>query len=162
VSQLCDALAVAHDRGIVHRDLKPENVVLQQVNGQDLLKVLDFGLAKPVDADGTDDVSQTGEVVGTMGYISPEQLSGRAVDQRTDVFAVGVMAWEALCGVKPFHGSTVADLAIAMHEPPPTPPALVPKAVRSILTRAIAYDPGHRPATALALRQELVPALRHQ
>ncbi len=162
VSQLCDALTVAHDRGVVHRDLKPENVVLQQVNGQDLLKVLDFGLAKPVDADGTDDVSRTGEVVGTMGYISPEQLLGRAVDQRADVFAVGVMVWEALCGVRPFHGSTVADLAIAMHEPPPTPPALVPKAVRSILTRAIAYDPGHRPATALALRQELVPALRHQ
>jgi hypothetical protein len=160
VSQLCDALTVAHDRGIVHRDLKPENVILQQVDGEVVVKVLDFGLAKQIDDVGSDGVSRTGEVLGTMGYMSPEQLAGRAVDRRADVFAVGVMVWEALCGVRPFHGSTIADLAIAMLETSPTLPAQVPKAVRDVLRRAIAYDPSHRPATALTLRQELVPALR--
>ena len=144
----------------MHRDLKPENVILQQVDGQVRLKVLDFGLAKQIDEAAPDGVSQTGEVLGTMGYMSPEQLAGGAVDQRADVFAVGIMVWEALCGVRPFQGSTTAGLAIAMHDTLPQPPVQIPKPVREVLTRAIAYNPGGRPPTAVAIRQELVPALR--
>ena len=159
LSQLCDALIAAHARGIVHRDLKPENVIIQHDDGKVLLKVLDFGLAKQLDDSETDDLSASGAVLGTLGYMAPEQLSGRTVDHRADVFAVGVMAWESLCGAKPFDGITAADLAIAMHQDSPEPPAQIPAAVRAVLKRAIAYDPGLRPATALEIQHELVGAL---
>jgi GAF domain-containing protein/tRNA A-37 threonylcarbamoyl transferase component Bud32 len=159
VSQLCDALIAAHARGVVHRDLKPENVIIQQIDGETLLKVLDFGLAKQLDDGDTDGLSAAGAVLGTLGYMAPEQLAGRAVDHRADVFAVGVMAWEALCGEKPYNGISAADLAIAMHQTPPEPPSHLADGVRAILRRAIAYDAGRRPMTVLEMRQELVPAL---
>ena len=107
VEQLCDALIAAHANGVVHRDLKPENVIIIRRPEGSLLKVLDFGLAKQLDADGeTEGLSVAGAVMGTPGYMSPEQLAGRSVDHRADVFAVAVMVWEALSGEKPFDGST--------------------------------------------------------
>jgi tRNA A-37 threonylcarbamoyl transferase component Bud32 len=162
IEQLCDALSVAHGRGVVHRDLKPENVIIQNVNGMTIVKVLDFGLAKQISESDTDGVSLAGSVLGTLGYMSPQQLAGRPVDQRADVFAVGVMAWEALCGTKPFAGTSAADLAIAMHQPAHDPDGLIPADVRSILENAIAHDLNRRLPTVDDIKTALVPALMGQ
>ena len=160
VEQLCDALIAAHANGVVHRDLKPENVIIVRRPEGSLLKVLDFGLAKQFDADGeTEGLSLAGAVMGTPGYMSPEQLAGRSVDHRADVFAVAVMVWEALSGRKPFDGSTPADLALAMHLAPPAVPDEIPPAVGQVLRRALAHDPARRVATVTDLRRDLLAAL---
>ena len=101
LDQLCDALVAAHAKGVVHRDLKPENIIIQETGDRTLLKVLDFGIAKQTSGQGdTDGTSVSGLVIGTPGYMAPEQLAGKPVDLRADIFAVGVMAWEALCGAR--------------------------------------------------------------
>ena len=158
--QLCDALIAAHANGVVHRDLKPENVII--VNRPDgvLIKVLDFGLAKQVDSEGeTEGLSLAGAVMGTPGYMAPEQLAGRPVDHRTDVFAVAVMVWEALCGRKPFGGSSPADLAVAMHLAPPVVPEVIPPAVGQVLKRAMAHDATRRLASVADLKRDLLSVL---
>jgi len=109
---IASALAAAHDRGIVHRDLKPENV-MRTHDGR--IKILDFGLAR-LDADGTGDesafVTRAGVIVGTPAYMAPEQLTGKAVDARADVFAFGVLLYEYACGIHPFAaGSPIATMA---------------------------------------------------
>lgn len=122
---LADALAAAHDKGIVHRDLKPANVM---VTNQGEVKVLDFGLAK---IDGAAEQSATqmptematraGVVMGTMPYMSPDQLHGQALDHRTDIFSLGVMLYEMACGERPFQGMSSAALASAILRDTPRP-----------------------------------------
>lgn len=160
VEQLCDALIAAHANGVVHRDLKPENVIIVERPEGMLLKVLDFGLAKQLDGEGeTEGLSLAGAVMGTPGYMAPEQLAGRPVDNRADVFAVAVMVWEALSGRKPFDGSNAADLALAMHLAPPAVPEAIAPAVGVVLTRAMAHDPAKRVATIADLKRDLLAAL---
>jgi serine/threonine-protein kinase len=127
----------AHARGIVHRDLKPENVMIASDGA---VKVLDFGLAKlsdgadvPLDADariddGNDLASRGSRVVGTPGYMSPEQAAGAAVDARSDVFSLGVMLYEMLSGVRPFGGGTTREVSasLTMGGDPPNPPPQAP------------------------------------
>ncbi len=151
VRQIIDALEAAHDIGIVHRDLKPANIKLRH---DGTVKVLDFGLAKAIDsgADGsqisnsptlTARATQMGMIIGTASYMSPEQARGRAVDKRTDVWALGCVFFEMLTGTKTFHGEDVTDIisAVVKTEPdwtvlPPTTPAHI----RTILTRCLAKD----------------------
>ncbi len=159
VEQLCDALIAAHANGVVHRDLKPENVIILRRDQGALVKVLDFGLAKQLGGDGeTEGLSFAGAVMGTPGYMSPEQLAGRPIDHRADVFAVAVMVWEALSGRKPFEGSNAAELALAMHLGPPEVPEAIPQLVAQVLKRATAHDPTARPATVAELRRDLLSA----
>ena len=157
VEQLCDALIAAHANGVVHRDLKPENVIIVRRPDGVLIKVLDFGLAKQFDSEGeTEGLSLAGAVMGTPGYMAPEQLAGRPVDHRADVFAVAVMVWEALSGRKPFEGSSPAELALAMHLAPPSVPETIPPAVGHVLRRAMAHDAARRVASVTELKRDLL------
>ena len=136
-SQIAHGLAAAHDRGIVHRDLKPENLFLTR---DGVVKILDFGLAKLIHPEKGDAATTTltstkqGQVLGTIGYMSPEQVRGLNVDQRSDIFSFGAVLYEMLTGKRTFHAKTVADTmsAILKEEPaevsnvvPNLPPALV-------------------------------------
>jgi serine/threonine-protein kinase len=160
LGQLCDALVAAHAKGVVHRDLKPENIIIQETGDGPQLKVLDFGIAKQTSGQGdTDGTSVSGLVIGTPGYMAPEQLAGRPVDHRADIFAVGVMTWEALCGSRPFQGATAAELAIAMQRPPLAPPSAFSHPLREVLYGALAADPHRRTASALELKQLLKAAI---
>jgi tetratricopeptide (TPR) repeat protein len=139
---LTRALIKAHKVGIVHRDLKPDNVM---VNDELEVKVLDFGLAKPVaqalDRDERHDLAsvltEDGRVVGTPGYMAPEQAAGRAVDARTDIFAVGVVLYEMATGVRPFRGESAMDVIIATARDEPARPSSVATDLGSALDRVI-------------------------
>ncbi len=160
--QLTEAVAAAHARGITHRDLKPGNVMLSE-DGR--VKVLDFGLAKsgPESGSGrepsTDSLSTDGQVLGTLPYMSPEQLQGRPVDSRTDIFSLAAILYEMATGEAPFQGRTSADLiaAILRDQPPPVDdwvPSL-PRQLGRILRHGLQKDPERRFQTVLDLRNEL-------
>jgi hypothetical protein len=162
--QVLDGLAAAHDRGIVHRDLKPENVMICGDAAESaLVKILDFGLAKAkgLSAESTG-LTAPGTVMGTWAYMSPEQLGGRELDERSDLFSLGVMVVEALTGHHPFRSRTTAETDYAMLHL-----ALrlggEEEAIRSlegVLAKCLAYDPAGRFGSAGELRQALIPALR--
>ena len=157
--------AAAHAQDIVHRDLKPENVIGQRQDSRLVaVKILDFGLAKfrPGQAAVSGTVTADGVIMGTLGYMSPEQLLGGDVDQGTDIFAVGVMLAEALTGQKPFRGDTYSDHLRAVVQEVYHLPCSSPEhhAVDALLQRCLARSPKDRFASAEELRQELIPALR--
>jgi Tol biopolymer transport system component len=140
--QAADGLASAHDRGIIHRDVKPDNLF---ITNDGRLKILDFGIAKltaPDDAPretGAPTDTAAGSVVGTAGYMSPEQVRGEAIDARSDIFSVGTVLYEMLTGRAPFSRDTAADsmAAILKEEPADTLPADVPPALARIVTRCL-------------------------
>ena len=162
--QLLDGLAAAHTEGIVHRDLKPDNIVgATDRDGWLLVKILDFGLAKLTAADsdaGT--VTTEGRVMGTLGYMSPEQHMGAEVDHRSDLFTVGVMVAETLTGERPFGGRDYAELSRAVlhdgyHLPISTAKS---RALDDCLQRCLGKRPQERIGSAAELRDEIVPLLR--
>jgi GAF domain-containing protein len=162
--QLLDGLAAAHAQGVVHRDLKPENVVgASDRDGRLTVKILDFGLAKLGTADpDAGSVTAEGAVMGTLGYMSPEQLLGHDVDHRSDLFAVGVMLAEAITGERPFHGDDYTKLSRAvLHDSYQLPgSSAAARALDACLQRCLAKDPHDRIAAAAELRDEMVPLLR--
>ncbi len=124
VAQLARALDRAHERGIVHRDIKPGNIFLCDGGRNDVfVKLLDFGIAKGVDVPKIDSGTKTGAMIGSPFYMSPEQILGsKNIDHRSDLWSVGVVAYEALTGLKPFDAETMGGLAIRIHsEPLPNP-----------------------------------------
>ena len=164
--QLCDALHCAHERGVVHRDLKPDNVFVLRRHGRDhFVKLLDFGIAKLRDTDAGSHTA-AGMIVGTPEYMAPEQCDNRAIDARTDVYALGAMAYQLATGRIPFAGTSIAQLLIAhLKDPPPPPrevnPAIHP-ALEAAVLRALAKRPEDRFAdmeafgrALLAVREEL-------
>ena len=137
-TQVGQGLAEAHDAGIVHRDIKPANLLIATSG---VVKSLDFGLAKLA---GTDDVTQTGAALGTVAYMSPEQTRGEAVDQRTDIWSLGVVLYEMLAGTPPFQGKNLLSLADAIKGGQPDPltgPALP---LNGTLSRAMSKDVAQR------------------
>ncbi len=155
-------LAAAHKLGLVHRDIKPANLWLEAPNGR--VKVLDFGLAKPLDAES--EVTKSGAVVGTPAYMSPEQARGEKVDARTDLFSLGAVLYRLCTGKLPFNGPTTMSIlmALGMEEPPPVRdlnPA-VPESLAGLVHQLLAKRADARPQSAaevvqrlLAIRQEL-------
>jgi hypothetical protein len=164
-AQLLDGIAAAHAEGVVHRDLKPGNVIAQQAGSPALMvKILDFGLAKLDSADrlASETVTAPGAVMGTLGYMAPEQLLGGEVDHRADLFAVGVMLVEVLTGSRPFQGDSYGELSRSLlhdifHLPRSTPEAM---ALDAFLQRCLAKEARDRFGSAAQLRRELIPALR--
>ena len=165
VAQVCRALAAAHDRGVVHRDLKPGNIFLvQREDNPDFVKVLDFGIAKLVAADEApaEALTRTGEVVGTTPYMAPELAAGEPFDHRVDVYAVGVILFQLLCGRLPYRGKTPRQVLaeILQGEPPRlaemNPGLIVSPALEALLGKALHRDAGQRFADMAALHEALL------
>src|SRR2546428_11270443 len=111
--QVADALQAAHDLGIVHRDLKPDNIMISRGReGSDLVKVVDFGIAKAVGGDDSQKVTKTGLVVGTPEFMGPEQLSGDKLDGRSDLYSLALVLFKTLTGKLPFEATTVQETMI--------------------------------------------------
>jgi len=164
VAQVADAIGYAHQKGIIHRDLKPENVVLTKRDGEEIPKVLDFGIAKML-VGAASFVTQSGLIFGTARYISPEGAAGEKVDQRSDVYSLAVMAYELMAGRAPFEADEPVQLLVKhMHEVP-TPlrrwgPAMgVPTGVEDVVMRALSKNPDARHEDAAAFAKALRDAL---
>jgi serine/threonine protein kinase/Flp pilus assembly protein TadD len=155
--QIAEALAAAHEKGVIHRDLKPANI---KVSASGRVKLLDFGLARQsqeeqlrsIDETCDDALTQQGVVIGTVPYMSPEQVSGRPVDHRTDIFSFGVILFEMAVGERPFHGLSTAELAtsILRDSPPPVNELRrnLPAGLADIIRLCLQKDPRSRPANA--------------
>lgn len=167
--QVLEALGAAHRAGVIHRDLKPENVM---VRGDGYVKVLDFGLAKwllaPLDpkSGGTEatGLSRTGQILGTVAYMSPEQIDGESVDQRSDLFAFGILLYEMLTGRHPWpRASPVTTLyAILNDDPPPIDSPLVPAELSTIVETLLRKHPAERyPHAEAVLHALATPAAAH-
>ncbi|HVN76077.1 MAG TPA: protein kinase [Thermoanaerobaculaceae bacterium] len=171
--QVARALAAAHSKGIIHRDLKPSNVFL---GGEGQVKLLDFGLAKLALKHGATELSTeaaassttTGQVVGTAGYMAPEQVRGQPTDERSDVFSLGGVLYEMLSGDRPFPGETTGDVmaAILREDPLPLPPK-IPRVLAAVVRRCLEKHPedrfasAHDVALALEATEQVTPRERH-
>ena len=152
-AQILEGLAHAHGRGIVHRDVKPTNVLLAEAEGISV-RLLDFGLAR---FDEAETLTAVGDVPGTLAYISPERLLGREAEPASDVWAVGILLWEALAGRHPFWGVPLPQMAAAIEAgAPPLQPERpdLPKRLLAAVDRSLQTDPSRRPSAA-ALADEL-------
>ena len=149
VTQTAAALQAAHDGGVVHRDVKPGNLL---VRPDGVVKVTDFGIASATDAVP---LTRTGQLVGTALYLSPEQAAGRPAGPASDLYSLGVVAYECLAGARPFPGEQpVAVLMAHLNDPPPALPSDVPAPVAELVLRLLAKDPADRPASAQDLAAE--------
>ncbi|HET8541751.1 MAG TPA: serine/threonine-protein kinase [Anaeromyxobacter sp.] len=163
--QVCAGLEAAHALGVVHRDLKPENVFLARTgSGREITKILDFGIAKIADPTSMS-ATQSGIVVGTPEYLSPEQAMGTAIDARADLYAVGLIAWRTLAGRHPFKADEPRAL-LMMQATRPVPPLVESRpdlsaypALVAAVARACAKEPRDRHQTAAALKDDLAAAL---
>lgn len=170
VRQICLALEVAHAAGVVHRDLKPSNVMVQQEGGADRVRVLDFGMAKALHGDPSSSLNALTEanmVFGTPEYMAPEQARGDDVDARSDVYAAGVILYELLAGVTPFHSASPIGVMTAHLTETPVPPSEraplrdIPPALGAVSLHALAKAPAERYQSAAQLGQALGAALQN-
>ncbi len=155
MGQLLGALHYAHQRGVIHRDVKPANVLMRS-NGR--LKLTDFGIAHIAGSD----LTRTGEVMGTLAYMSPEQITGAGVDARADLYACGVILYELLTGEAPFAGAATTIMQKILNQEPLPPSKLnpaLPRALDDVLRRALAKRPDARYADAPAFERALADAL---
>ena len=152
-AQVCSALSVAHGYGIIHRDIKPQNIV---VTPDGVAKVMDFGIARAVDSDAT----QTGSVLGTAQYVSPEQAQGRRLGPESDLYSLGVVLYELSTGRLPFEGDTPVAVALKHVNDAPVPPRKIdpsiPPALEAVILKAMQKDPRLRYHSAEEMREELL------
>jgi serine/threonine protein kinase len=146
VAQVARALQTAHDNGVIHRDVKPGNILLTPGG---TVKITDFGISR---ATNSVPLTKTGTIMGTAFYISPEQASGRSVTPASDIYSLGVVAYECLSGRRPFGGDTAVSVALAQvrEEPPALGPDVSPEA-SDLVMRMLAKDPAQRPNSAGSL-----------
>jgi serine/threonine protein kinase len=165
LDQVAEALGEAHAKGIVHRDMKPENIMVEDREGEDFVKVLDFGIAKIKSGDGAKDtpaLTAIGQTVGTLEFMSPEQLRGKPLDGRSDIYALGMVAYEMLTGELPFKKSKSTTEIIQYHlqTPPPPPSSLkpeaeIPQVVDELVQKMCAKSRDDRHASTDDLRQHI-------
>jgi serine/threonine protein kinase len=152
--QICSGLKEAHAQGIVHRDLKPENVM---IDSQGNVKIMDFGIARSMDVA----TRMTGSMVGTPAYMAPEQVSGKPVDYRTDIYSLGLVLYEIYTGVPTFHADTAVAVALKQLNEAPTPPHTLdpsfPAPVERVILRCLEKEPAKRFSSAAELIQALSP-----
>jgi serine/threonine-protein kinase len=155
--QILSALRFAHRHGIVHRDIKPHNVL---VDREGRVKVTDFGIARA----GTSQMTEAGSIVGTAQYLSPEQARGTEVDQRSDLYSLGIVLYELLTGETPFDGDTPVEIAMKHLSTVPTPPSQlrkdIPHDLDMVVMRALAKDPADRYQSAEEMESDLERVLR--
>src|ERR1700738_1245251 len=153
MEQICSALQFAHERNVVHRDIKPANIML---TGDDTVKVTDFGTAKILQF-GT--VQQTAHVMGTPSYMSPEQVKGRAVDGRSDIFSLGVMLYEMITGEKPFPGQSITTVIYKIVNEEPVPPRQINPSIHpgisAVVIKALAKEPETRYQSCREMLEDL-------
>src|SRR5438067_1145994 len=153
MEQTCSALQFAHERNVIHRDIKPANLML---TADDTVKVTDFGTAKILQF-GT--VSQTSHVMGTPSYMSPEQVKGRAVDGRSDIFSLGVMLYEMVTREKPFPGQNITTVIYKIVNEEPVPPKRVDPSIHAgisaVVMKALAKDPERRYQSCREMLEDL-------
>jgi serine/threonine-protein kinase len=145
------ALGAAHDAGVIHRDVKPANIV---VDANGYARLTDFGISK---ATAGSDLTQTGEVLGTAHYLSPEQLQGQPAGPSSDIYSLAVVGYELLTGTRPFQGESVVTTALAhVVQPAPDLPDDVPEPLRTTVMAGLAKRPEDRPADAAAFAEALM------
>ena len=148
---VCESLAEAHALGVVHRDLKPENIVLEPRDGQEIVKVLDFGIAKVLpgsEVEHAEELTNHNEVIGTWDYVSPEQIRSEAYSGRSDIYTLGVVMYEMITGTRPFANVTGPALMAAILTTPPPGPSTrlpgIPPALDDVLLRCLEPEPERR------------------
>ncbi len=156
---VCEGLGYAHAAGIIHRDIKPANI---RILDDGTVKIMDFGIAKSMISPST--LTQTGITLGTASYLAPEQIRGETLDARTDLFSLGVVAYEIFAGQKPFGGDHISTVLYKiMNETPPRPGELdpqVPPSLDRAVFRALEKDRAHRYATCSEMKSDLAAALK--
>jgi serine/threonine-protein kinase len=167
IQQISAAVAIAHKRKIVHRDLKPENVFLHKDGDEEIVKVVDFGLAKLrefVDEQDSPALTRDGLVIGTPLYMSPEQSRGRSVDKRSDIYSLGVMLYEMLTGTLPFRGSSLSEIAIKHATEKPKPVyeirPVLPAVINAVVMHALEKVPKNRPSNVTEWAMSLHAAVK--
>jgi serine/threonine protein kinase len=165
ITQCADALQAAHDLGIVHRDLKPDNIMVMTARGRDIVKVVDFGIAKATDAKASGQkVTKTGLVVGTPEYMSPEQLSGDPCDGRSDLYSLALVFYRMITGKLPFEADSAQETMIKRLTDEPLPLAQArpdlrfPVLLQAVLNRSLTRSPADRYATAVEFGRDLATA----
>lgn len=166
MNQVLLGLSAVHARGLVHRDLKPQNVMVTRNDaGERVVKILDFGLAKPVDPERQSGLTREGAIVGTPAYMAPEQAHGLEVDKRADIYACGVILYTMLVGEEPFVGkSALAVLGRALqgdYRPASERRFAISEVYDQVIGKAMALDPSGRYASADAMRDDLLEALHN-
>lgn len=152
-TQVLDGLAHAHSKGVIHRDIKPENVHILPTG---LVKITDFGIAR---LKHEPNLTMDGQIFGTPSYMSPEQVQGGAIDERTDLFSVGVILFEMLAGYKPFQGDSVITITYnIVHTEPHSPPS-IPAPLEWVIRKALRKNPSERFSSAEEMKQAILNAL---
>ena len=156
-AQICEGLQAAHGQGVIHRDLKSQNIIINSANQ---IKIIDFGLAHTQQMQG---LTATGLIMGTPEYMAPEQVSGKKVDERADVYSLGIILYELFTGKVPFTGPSAISIGFQQMKDDPAPPTSVnpqiPFAVEQVILKALQKDPVHRYRSVAELKLDLESAV---